>query len=119
MLVVDDDVDVLEIARELLMRAGFHVLTAGGGAQALALFRVHAQEIDLVILDLHMPEVDGDATFREIRQLRSDARVVIVSGYPERMTAGRFEATRRADGYLAKPYLPDALIEQVRGVLAA
>jgi len=44
---------------------------------------------------------------------------VIASGYPERMAAESFEATGRANGYLAKPYLPDTLIERVRGVLAA
>jgi DNA-binding response OmpR family regulator len=116
-LVVDDDPDALEIAQEFLVRANFRVLTADGGTHALEVFRAWSEKIDVVVLDLSMPDMDGDATFAEIRKIRSDTRVVIVSGFPETLAAKRFSAARAADGFLAKPYLPAALIERVRGAV--
>jgi len=116
-LVVDDDPDVLEIAQEFLIRADFRVLTADGGVRALEVFREWGEKIDVVVLDLSMPDMDGDATFEEIRKMRSDVRVVIVSGYSESMATGHFTAAGSADGFLSKPYLPEALIERVRGAL--
>jgi PAS domain S-box-containing protein len=116
LLVVDDDPGVLEVASETLARAGFEVLRAGDGETALAIFRKHADEIRVVLLDLNMPGASGEDTFDAIRRIRSEVRIVLISGYSQDRTAGRFADPERA-GFLQKPFLPGALLEKVRALL--
>ena len=78
-----------------------------------------SDDIDAVVLDLSMPDVDGEQTFREIRRLRPRIPVLLVSGYSEEMAAANFIGTEDADAFLSKPYLPDDLIERVREVLVS
>ena len=73
-------------------------------------------EIDAVVLDLVMPDIDGEATFGEIRRLRPDLPVILTSGYDEERTAERFTAEHIA-GFLRKPYEPDDLIRKVEKAL--
>ena len=116
LLVVDDDPGVLEVASETLARAGFEVLRAEDGAAALAIFREHAGEIRVVLLDLNMPGASAEDTFDAIRRIRPDVKVILISGYSQDRSAGRFAHPERA-GFLQKPFLPSTLLERVRGLL--
>ncbi|MFQ5416121.1 MAG: ATP-binding protein, partial [Myxococcota bacterium] len=116
-LVVDDDEAVREIAQAFLERAEFRVLVAGGGIEALELIRDRGDEIDAVVLDLSMPDVDGEQTYRELRRDRPDLPVVLVSGYSEEMAAASFSDTDGAAAFLSKPYMPEVLIERIRAAL--
>ncbi len=116
MLVVDDELMVRSLARRVLEKFGFRVMTADDGLRALDIFRPHSEEIVAVLLDVTMPNLDGAETFHEMRRLRPDVKVILSSGYDQR------EATRKiASGapaaFLHKPYLPLELIERVREVL--
>ena len=69
-------------------------------------------------MDLVMPEMDGEQTFREIRRLRPEMPVIVTSGYSEERTAERFSGDR-IEGFLRKPYEPDELTEKVEAALTA
>jgi DNA-binding response OmpR family regulator len=117
-LVVDDDEGVRELVAEILQRAGLTVLLAGDGREAVELFRRQADEIQVVVLDRTMPNIDGEETFDEIRRIRSDARIILVSGYSEERAAWHF-IDRGLDAFLHKPFEPMALLERVRRILEA
>jgi PAS domain S-box-containing protein len=115
-LVVDDDQEIRELAAESLERAGLSVLCASDGREGVETFRKHRDEIRAVLLDRTMPDISGEEAFDEIRRIRSDARVVLVSGYSEERAAQHF-ADEDLAGFLKKPFLPETLIERIRGAL--
>jgi PAS domain S-box-containing protein len=115
-LVADDEMTVRELARRVLERAGLEVLLAEDGKQALEIFRAHADEIRVVLLDMTMPHLDGEETFGEMRGLRPDVSVILSSGYSEQEATERFEG-RGLAGFLQKPYRPSRLIDAMRSVL--
>jgi len=116
-LVVDDDDGIRELASEVLARAGFRVLTARGGHEALACVReVGADRVDAVLLDLAMPDMSGEEAFLRLRELRGDLPVILVTGYDAARVAERF-AARGLDALLRKPWEPEDLIAAVRNTL--
>jgi PAS domain S-box-containing protein len=115
-LVVDDDDGVRELVAETLRRAGLTVLLAEDGREAVALFRRQADEIRVVVLDRTMPIVDGEEAFNEIRRIRSDARIILVSGYSEEHAVWH-SIDQKLDAFLHKPFDPMALLERVRRIL--
>jgi DNA-binding response OmpR family regulator len=116
-LVVDDDEAVLELVEIFLARTDFRVLTARGGVDALRVFEERSSEIDVVVLDLTMPDLDGPETFKELRRRHSTVPVILTSGYSEDW-AGKAADGEAVAGFLAKPYEPEELIEQVRLALS-
>jgi len=115
-LLVDDEETVRSVGKSMLERAGFRVLIAEDGRQALDVFRQRCGEIDCVVLDLTMPHMDGEETFRELRRVRGDVRVVLSSGYNEQDVVHRF-AGKDLAGFVQKPYQHETLIGQVRNAL--
>ncbi|MCG8463198.1 MAG: PAS domain S-box protein [Holophagales bacterium] len=115
-LVVDDDEAVREMAVRMLERLGFDVIFASGGEEAVEIFRLRHREIVVVLLDMTMPRMDGEATFRELREIQPDARVVLSSGYNEQIAAERFEGEGLA-AFLQKPYRQTDLILTLDKVL--
>jgi len=102
-LLVDDEEDVRAVARRMLERCGFRVLTAADGHEALSLYARHAQELVCVLLDWTMPVMDGEQAFHELRRMGATVPVVIASGY----TAPTFVAAGprgRPEGFIEKPY---------------
>lgn len=102
-LVVDDEEMVLELCSTMVERLGFSALTASDGREALAVFRRHCDKIVCVILDLTMPRMDGMAAFEALKNLKSDVRVIISSGYSEDEVAMRFQGNEPA-GFIKKPF---------------
>jgi PAS domain S-box-containing protein len=116
-LVVDDDAGVLDLARELLSRAGFRVMTASGGSQALELLRAQPDAVDAVVLDLVMPEMDGERTLAALRRIRPSLPVVVSSGRDGEPTVSGAEGESVL--WVPKPYEPEELIERVREAVEA
>jgi len=112
-LVVDDEPQVRQVARRVLERAGMSVLTASNGRVALDMFHAHRDQIRVVLLDLTMPELSGDAAFEELKRLSPGLRVVISSGYSEAMTRAKHSLEGIA-GFLDKPYSATELTEAIR-----
>jgi PAS domain S-box-containing protein len=108
LLLVDDEETVRAIGKKILERLGFEVLTAADGRQALEVFRAQADQIAGVVLDLTMPHMDGEETFRELRRIRAGVRVILSSGYSEQDAVQRF-AGKGLAGFIQKPYTVDNL----------
>lgn len=117
-LVVDDEVAIRSIARTILERAGFPVLDAADGAQALAVFREHAAAVATVVLDVDMPRMDGEEVLRELRRLSAELPVVISSGRLDEGSTERLRA-HAVVTFLPKPYRATHLVEEVRRALGA
>ena len=116
-LVIDDQEPVLELAREFLGRAGHRVETALGGHAGLARFEAAPFAFDAVILDLAMPDLDGEQVGRAMRERRPELPLVLVSGFDADLAAGRFAALRPA-GFVRKPYGPEELARELARALA-
>ena len=117
-LVVDDDETVRSVARQTLELRGFEVMVAEDGLVALELLRRRGREVSLVLLDMTMPHLGGEATFREMRQQQPDIRVILSSGYNEQEAMSRFMG-KGLKGFLQKPYGPRELLAKVQAVLGA
>jgi PAS domain S-box-containing protein len=115
-LLVDDEDAVRNVTRKILERCGFRVIAAADGREAISLFQEHAHEVACVLLDLTMPYMDGEETFRELRRIRPDARVIIASGYSEQEITRRFAGQALA-GFIEKPYQMTVLNAKLREVL--
>ncbi len=115
-LIVDDSPEVLVAAQLILENAGFQVVIAPGGAEAAEAVGARPDEFAAVLLDMTMPGMTGEETFRELRRLRPDLRIVLSSGYNQLEALHRFVG-RGLAGFIQKPYTPDALVEAIRAVL--
>ncbi|MCK8817776.1 response regulator transcription factor [Natroniella sulfidigena] len=115
-LVVDDEENIVELVKFNLEREGYQVLTAYDGAEALE--KIKKKELDLVILDLMLPQVDG---FEVCRQIRSDNKL---NRLPIVMLSAKGEEVDKvlglelgADDYVTKPFSPRELLARVKAVL--
>ncbi len=104
-LVVDDEAAIRQVARLTLEHIGYTVLEAAGVQEAISVFKAHMDEIDIVLLDVTMPDGSGVTACEKIRELRPDVPVVLSSGFDEREAAGRFSGDPRT-AFLPKPYTP-------------
>jgi len=117
-LVVDDELLVREVAKDILSGCGFEVLTAAEGGEAVACYRRDGAAIRLVLLDLTMPGMDGREAFHEIRRLDPEAVVLLMSGFGKKHAGAVLEeAGEDLAGFLHKPFRPDELVRSVREIL--
>jgi CheY-like chemotaxis protein len=115
-LVVDDEEVTRRTASRALQKYGYRVLTADSGRAALQIFQRMHREIDLVILDLTMPVMGGEATLAGLKQINSAVRIVLSSGYGAAEVTARFEG-RGLAGFLQKPYTAAGIIQEVQSIL--
>jgi two-component system, cell cycle sensor histidine kinase and response regulator CckA len=107
-LLVDDEETVRNAGKSMLESFGFEVLTAENGREALRIFRDQDHQIAAVLLDLTMPQMDGEETFRELRQLQADVKVALMSGYNEQDATQHFIG-RGLAAFVQKPFDVDSL----------
>ncbi len=100
----------------MLEHLGFTVLTASDGLQAVELYRERGKEIDLVLMDLTMPQMDGAEAFGELHRLNPDLPVVLASGYSHEDVASHFGGKGPAR-VLQKPYTLVKLREALGGLM--
>lgn len=117
-LLADDEPDVRAVVRAMLESLGYTVVEARDGREAVELFRRHPDEIDLVLLDLVMPRLTGEAALGEIRAIDPTVRAVLASGYDE---SGRIREIVGGGfgGFLQKPFRRQELGEKIEEVLGA
>jgi PAS domain S-box-containing protein len=113
-LFVEDDAPVRRVGTRCLVEAGYHVLEAASGPEALGLAAAHPGVIHLLVTDVVMPSMEGTELARLLVRDRPDLRVLFSSGYTER-TVARDE--NGAASFLAKPYIPQRLLAKVREIL--
>ncbi len=115
-LLVDDEPMVTEVGAKMMSRLGYRVLTATSGAEALDIFtRKHAQ-IDVVILDMIMPEMNGEQTLRRLQEIDPRVRVIFSSGYSRNHQAVQ-DTCCRDFPFIQKPFNIAGLSRRLREVL--
>ncbi len=115
-LIVDDDEMVQDLTEELLTGLGYHALKVGSGEECIEAYRERGKEIDLVILDMAMAKMNGEETFRRLKLLDADVKVLIASGLTELERRRRMEEAGIA-GFLQKPYEIAELSNAVQGAM--
>ncbi len=115
-LVVDDTGEVRDVTKRMLERFGHRVITASDGLEAAKVFCHYENEIDVVLLDLVMPELDGVEALKVIHGVQEDAKVILITGYPERFAADRWRELGFA-AFIPKPYTSAQIISVVESVL--
>lgn len=116
-LVVDDEEYILNADKAMLNELGYEVLLANGGKEALRIFGENKDRINLLILDLIMPDLSGEIVYDRIKALRPDVRVILSSGYS---IEGQAESIlkRGCDGFIQKPYNLNQLALKIKQILA-
>jgi CheY-like chemotaxis protein len=115
-LLVDDEKMVLEVGKAILQRLGNEVITAESGEEALDRFGRHRESIGCVVLDLTMPGMDGQATFRRLRELCPGLPIIIASGLAVDQVTGQFGDTQPTS-VIQKPYQVADLSAKIQGIL--
>ncbi len=117
-MVVDDEPMALVLSKHVLTQAGYEVITAQSGRECLDLYQMRPGDFDLVLLDLTMPEIDGEETFTRLRAIDPHATVVLNTGFIAEHRLERMMADGLA-GFVRRPYQPSEVVEQIRAILAA
>jgi len=116
LLMVDDEELARDLGSDYLRQAGYTVLTASNGREALEVYQENQDDVCLVLLDLIMPEMGGRKCFKELLKINPKVKVLIVSGYTSATTEKEaFELG--AGGFVKKPYDPTQLLQTIRDVL--
>ena len=115
-LVIEDE----ELVRDLIVRMvehlGYGSCAAVNGIHGVELFQKNCDQIDLVLLDLTMPEIDGTEVLRKLRVIKPDVRVIIMSGFNKDQTISRFEDDQ-PNGFVQKPYTTSELRAELTRVI--
>ncbi len=117
-LVIDDEAAIREVVREILTSEGYAVLDAANGEAGVAQLREQKETIDLVLLDMKMPGLDGMETLDILHSIKPTLRVIFSSGYTETDIDDNMQS-KNVVGFLAKPYNIDQLLQTVYHALAA
>ncbi|MFT3868733.1 MAG: PAS domain S-box protein [Nibricoccus sp.] len=115
-LVVDDEPGVRTVISKTLESFGFTTVTAADGVEAVERFREHSEKLQLVLLDLTMPRMNGEETFVAMQQLRPSVPVILMSGFTEKLTLEKFAQTKPA-GFLAKPFTRSVLQARLHALM--
>ena len=115
-LVIDDEYNIRSMMKEIMEMHGFNVYTAGNGRDGVEVFQRYRDEIDLVVLDMVMPVMDGKAAFIEITKIKPDQKVFIISGYSSREDLEDI-LKRGAIGYMRKPFQVNEIISKIKEIL--
>jgi len=108
LLIIDDEPIVLEAGRHLLSALGFEVVTASSGREGIELYHTHAEKIRLVVLDLAMPVMSGEQVLPKLKEISSDVKVLLSSGYTQTEARTRFAGAGLV-GFLQKPFTLESL----------
>jgi len=117
LLVVDDEEPLRNLCKEMLEAAGYKVLTAENGAEALKLFEREKSNIALIVLDLIMPVMSGHEVFRRLRAIEPPVKVLISSGFSKEVGA-TLAGEKGIAGFVQKPYRSRILLKAVKDALA-
>ena len=115
-LLVDDEEMIIDVGRGLLGELGYTVIAAKSGPEALEIYRLNRDRIDLVIMDMIMPGMGGGETFDRLKTINPNARVLLSSGYSINGQASKI-MERGCDGFIQKPFNIKQLSAKIREIL--
>ena len=115
-LLVDDEEVITDVSREILETLGYTVMVAGSGREAIEIYKQHHGKIDLVIMDMIMPQMSGGEAFDVLKDINPDIKVILSSGYSLKGQAAKI-IERGCRAFLQKPFSIKDLSKKVRSVL--
>jgi CheY-like chemotaxis protein len=115
-LLVDDEEAVLDLGARMLEQLGYTVIEAKGGAEAIEIYKTRRDNIDLVMLDMIMPEISGGDVCVAIKEINPRVRVLLASGYSIEGQASTI-LKRGCDGFIQKPFSVEKLSMSVGEIL--
>jgi signal transduction histidine kinase/CheY-like chemotaxis protein/CHASE3 domain sensor protein len=115
-LLVEDDLEVRQVAMRILKQNGYRVLEAGNGADALRICEDEGDDVDLIVTDIVMPEMGGSELAKKVRELKPEARILFTSGYTEDAVV-RQSLLHAGEAFIEKPFTPGSLTKKTREIL--
>ena len=115
-LFVDDEEMIREVGGALLGQLGYKVLSAGNGKEAVEVYSNNKDKIDMVVLDMIMPEMGGDKAYDKMKEINPDIKVLLSSGYSVNGDATKI-MKRGCDGFIQKPFNMKQLSKSIREIL--
>ena len=115
-LLVDDEEGILEIGRAMIEDLGYQAMTARSGEEAIDLYTAHKDGIDLVLLDMIMPGMNGGKVYDRLKSINPGINVLLISGYSIEGEAKKILA-RGCNGFIQKPFKIEALSRKIRDIL--
>ncbi len=116
-LLVEDNDPVRKVTRTILEEAGYKILEAASGKQAIECFRENLDKIDLVITDVIMPELSGHDVHSELQKIQPDVKIIYVSGYAADILEQKGMHNDTIN-FISKPLQPDVLLTKIREILS-
>jgi two-component system cell cycle sensor histidine kinase/response regulator CckA len=116
-LVVDDEEFMIDVCKQILERMGFKVLIAKSGKEAIEVFTANRDIIDLVILDIILPGMDGEIIYDRLKEIDPGIKVLIASGYSLNGKAGEL-MTKGCSGFIQKPFRMNQLSLKLNEILS-
>jgi CheY-like chemotaxis protein len=115
-MVAEDEDSIREVTASTLEEYGYNVLTANDGADAVALYAQNKDKINVILMDMMMPVMDGHASIRAIRRINPGIKIIAVSGLAEKDKLAKI-ADARVQAFLPKPYTAERLLKTIREII--
>ena len=117
-LIIDDDVMVVDVGEQMLSNSGYDVVRADSGKQAIEVYKENRDRIDMVILDMIMPEMSGGETYDSLKRINPKVKVLLSSGYSIEGQASKI-LKQGCNGFIQKPFNMSELLDKIRQILAS
>jgi len=115
-LIVDDEIRMRKLIKDFLLQKDYEILEAGDGEEALDIYNKNKDKIDLILLDVMMPKLDGWSVLRQIRQKDNKIAVVMLTARGEEQDE-LFGFELGVDEYITKPFSPKLMVARVEAIL--
>ena len=115
---IDDDEMVVDVSEHILNNSGYDVVSAKSGKEAIEVYTENHSRIDMVILDMILPDMGGGDTYDRLKEINPGIKVLLASGY-DIDYQGRDIMERGCDGFIQKPFNMNELLEKIRGILTS
>ena len=114
-LFVDDEEIVLDVGVKMLEKMGYTVFGARDGKEAIEIYKKNQGKVDIVILDFHMPQMDGERVYEELKRIDPDLKILISTGYINNKQAAEL-LKRGCDGIIQKPFKIEELSGKINKI---
>lgn len=115
---IDDDDMIVDVGEHILNNSGYDVVSAKSGKEAIEVYKENHSRIDMVILDMILPDMGGGDTYDRLKEINPEVKVLLASGY-DIDYQGRDIMERGCDGFIQKPFNMNELLEKIRGILTS
>ena len=115
-LFVDDEDMIIDVGRDLIGKLGYKVLIANSGKEAIKIYKKYRKKIDMVIVDMVMPQMGGGELYDKLKEINPDVKVLLSSGYDINGLASNI-LSRGCNGFIQKPYKIKDLSQEIRKIL--